>query len=92
MKQIESSFGDYENFKKEFKAKALAQFGSGWCWVVAKEDRSEIVATSNADNPIALNLGQPLVCADVWEHAYYLDYQNRRADYLDAFLNHMIKW
>ena len=92
MKQIETSFGDYENFKKEFKAKALAQFGSGWCWVVAKADRLEVAATSNADNPIALNLGQPLVCADVWEHAYYLDYQNRRADYLDAFLDHMIKW
>ena len=92
LKQIEDAFGSYDNFKKDFKAKALAQFGSGWCWVVQKEGKLNIVTTSNADSPISLNLGQPLVCLDVWEHAYYLDYQNRRADFIDAFLNHLIKW
>ncbi len=92
MTQIEEAFGSYDNFKKEFKAKAVAQFGSGWCWVVQKEGKIEIVSTANADSPISLDLGQPLVCVDVWEHAYYLDYQNRRPDFVDAFLEHMIKW
>lgn len=92
VKQIEASYKSYENFAKEFKSKALGQFGSGWCWVVQNNGKLEIVTTSNADNPISLNLGQPIVCLDVWEHAYYLDYQNRRADFIDAFLKHMIKW
>ena len=92
IKQIENAFGSYDNFKKEFKAKALAQFGSGWCWIIQKEGNLDIVTTSNADSPISLNLGQPLVCLDVWEHAYYLDYQNRRADFIDTFLEHLIKW
>ena len=55
-------------------------------------DKIDIVTTANADNPIALNLGMPLLCLDVWEHAYYLDYQNRRAEFIDAFLEHLIKW
>ncbi len=91
-KQIEEAFGSYEDFKKEFKIKALGQFGSGWCWLVQKDGKLEIVTTSNADSPISLDLGQPVVCIDVWEHAYYLDYQNRRADFIDAFLDHMIRW
>ena len=57
-----------------------------------KEGKIDIVATVNADNPISLELGQPLLCLDVWEHAYYLDYQNRRADIIDAFLEHTVKW
>ena len=92
MKQIEAAFGSYDNFKKVFKEKALGVFGSGWCWVVQKEGKIDIVATVNADNPISLELGQPLLCLDVWEHAYYLDYQNRRADFIDAFLEHTAKW
>lgn len=92
MKLVERSFGSFEAFKKEFKAKALGQFGSGWCWVVKKDDKISITATSNADNPIVLETGEPLICLDVWEHAYYLDYQNRRADFTDAFLNYLIKW
>ena len=85
VKQIEASYKSYENFAKEFKSKALGQFGSGWCWVVQNNGKLEIVTTSNADNPISLNLGQPIVCLDVWEHAYYLDYQNRRVEYLKNF-------
>ena len=92
MKQIEAAYDSYDAFKAAFKAKALGQFGSGWCWAVQKDGRVDIVATSNADNPVSLDLGQPLLCLDVWEHAYYLDYQNRRADFIDAFLEHMIKW
>ena len=92
MNLIEHSFGTYDNLKKEFKTKALTQFGSGWCWIVQKEEKIEVVSTSNADNPLSLNLGHPLICIDVWEHAYYLDYQNKRADFIDAFLDHLIKW
>ena len=92
MKQIEEVYGTYDNFKKEFKTKAVGQFGSGWCWVVQKDGKIDIVATANADNPISLDLGQPLVCVDVWEHAYYLDYQNRRPDFVEAFIDHMIRW
>lgn len=92
LKQIEQSFGSYADFKKEFKAKAIGQFGSGWCWALQKNDKIEIVATSNADNPLSLDLGQPLFCLDVWEHAYYLDYQNRRIDFVDVFFDHLIKW
>lgn len=92
MKKINASFGSYNEFAAAFKAKALAQFGSGWCWLVEKDDRLEIITTGNADNPIALKLGTPLVCLDVWEHAYYLDYQNRRGDFAEAFLHNLIKF
>ena len=70
----------------------MAQFGSGWGWVVQKDNKIDIVTTSNADNPLSLNLGQPVVVADVWEHAYYLDYQNRRAEFIGTFLDYLVKW
>ncbi len=92
MSKIEQNFGSYDAFKQEFKTKAVGQFGSGWCWAVEKDGKIDIVATSNADNPISLGLGKPLVCVDVWEHAYYLDYQNRRLDFVSAWLDNMIKW
>lgn len=92
MQKISSSFGSYEQFKSSFKSKAVGQFGSGWCWVVERDNKIEIVATANADNPISLNLGRPLVCIDVWEHAYYLDYQNRRPDFVSSWLDNMIQW
>jgi len=92
LQKINQHYDSYATFKKIFKAKALSQFGSGWCWVVIKNDKIDVVTTANADNPIALNLGMPLLCLDVWEHAYYLDYQNRRAEFIDAFLEHLIKW
>ena len=92
LKKIEQTFGSYENFEKEFKAAALAQFGSGWAWLVQDETGNlSVMKTSNADTPIAHGL-MPLMTIDVWEHAYYLDYQNRRADFIDAFLRHLIKW
>jgi len=92
LSKIEKTFGSYENFEKEFKAAALAQFGSGWAWL-AEDDKGNlsVLKTSNADTPLIKGL-KPLMTIDVWEHAYYLDYQNRRADFVDAFLAHLIHW
>lgn len=89
---INASFGSYENFRKAFKEAAVSQFGSGWAWLVRKENNTlAIVKTSNADTPIAHNL-EPVAVIDVWEHAYYLDYQNKRGDFVDTFLDNLIYW
>ena len=89
---IIKTFGSYEDFCKEFKAAALAQFGSGWTWLVRRADGGlEVMKTANADNPLAHGL-EALITIDVWEHAYYLDYQNRRGDFVEAFLNHLVDW
>ncbi len=90
-RRLENDFGSVDKFKEEFKAAAVSQFGSGWAWLAEKDGRLEVVKTSNADRPIAHNL-KPLLTVDVWEHAYYLDYQNRRADFVSAFLEHLINW
>lgn len=89
--KIISDFGSYEGFVQKFKDAALTQFGSGWAWLVMKDGKLDILKTSNADTPIAHGL-KPLLTVDVWEHAYYLDYQNRRADYLDSFVKNLINW
>lgn len=89
--KIASDLGGYDDFIQKFKDAALIQFGSGWAWLVLKDERLEIMKTSNADTPIAYGL-KPLLTVDVWEHAYYLDYQNRRGDYLDAFVKNLINW
>jgi Fe-Mn family superoxide dismutase len=88
---IEKDFGDLDGFKKQFKAAALSQFGSGWAWLVQDGDNLKILATSNADSPVATRV-QPLLTLDVWEHAYYLDYQNERARYVDTFLDKLVNW
>lgn len=88
---INRSFGSYAGFKKQFVDGGLAQFGSGWVSLVQKGDKLEILKTSNADNPVARKSNPLLVC-DVWEHAYYLDYQNRRADFINAFLDKLVSW
>jgi Fe-Mn family superoxide dismutase len=88
---IEAAFGSYEKFAEEFKNAALTQFGSGWAWLVADGDAVKITKTANADLPMAH--GQTaLLTVDVWEHAYYIDYQNRRADFVQAFLDHLVDW
>ena len=88
---IGTSFGDLDSFAAAFKAAALAQFGSGWTWLVAGGDGLAIVSTANADTPLTDSV-TPLLTLDVWEHAYYLDYQNDRARYIDTFISELINW
>ena len=88
---IEKSFGSYEIFKTAFVDTAVSQFGSGWVWLVQEGDSLKIEKTSNADTPAAHGKTVLLAC-DVWEHAYYLDYQNRRKDFVQAFLDHLVNW
>ena len=91
---INSNFGSFENFKDEFSKSAATRFGSGWAWLCAHPDgKLEICSTANQDNPLMPNGcgGNPILCLDVWEHAYYLNYQNRRPDYINAFFN-VINW
>ena len=88
---INKSFGSFSEFRKQFLDNGVAQFGSGWVSLVQKEDNLQILKTSNADNPIAHKVNPLLIC-DVWEHAYYLDYQNRRADFINAFLDKLVNW
>jgi Fe-Mn family superoxide dismutase len=90
-KLITSSFGDLATFKTKFKEAAMTQFGSGWAWLVSKDGKLEIVKTANAVTPVATGQKAILTC-DVWEHAYYLDYQNRRADMVQTFLDHLVNW
>lgn len=87
---INEKFGSFEQFKTAFSAAALSLFGSGWLWLVNSDKGLEIEATSNAGNPLKDNK-QPVLVIDVWEHAYYLDYQNKRADYISSFLD-LIDW
>ncbi|MNX19356.1 Superoxide dismutase [Mn] [compost metagenome] len=93
---IESSFGTFEEFKAKFAKAGATQFGSGWAWLtVQKGGKLEVVGTPNQDNPlmpeVAGNGGTPILGMDVWEHAYYLNYQNRRPDYIEAFFS-VINW
>jgi superoxide dismutase, Fe-Mn family len=89
-KAIEETFGSFDNFKAEFAKAATTRFGSGWAWLVLnKNNKLEVVSTPNQDTPLAL--GKPLLGLDVWEHAYYLNYQNRRPDYVSAFFQ-IVNW
>ncbi len=89
--RIRQSFGDYAKFAEAFTSAAATQFGSGWAWLVLDGGALKIVQTANADTPIAKGM-KPLITIDVWEHAYYLDYQNRRSDYIKAFLDSLLNW
>ncbi len=86
-----SSFGSLEGFYKIFTEQALNLFGSGWVWLFQDGDNLKIINTFNADNPLTQHL-KPLWVLDIWEHAYYLDYQNRRVDFIEAVLKHLINW
>lgn len=91
---ITSAFGSFEAFKEKFTAAATSRFGSGWAWLIVKDGKLEITSTPNQDNPlmdIAEVKGAPVLGVDVWEHAYYLKYQNRRAEYLNNFWN-VVNW
>lgn len=88
---IEGTFGSFENFKAEFKKAALGRFGSGWAWLTL-DDKNNLVITSTANQDNVLSIGlKPIIMIDVWEHAYYLKYQNKRADYVDQYF-HIVDW
>ncbi|MCL2439001.1 MAG: superoxide dismutase [Alphaproteobacteria bacterium] len=88
---LNDAFGGFDKFAAEFKEAAVGVFGSGWAWLIHEDGQYKITKGLNADNPIAHGAA-PILCLDVWEHAYYLDYQNRRGDFADAFLNHLVDW
>jgi Fe-Mn family superoxide dismutase len=89
--KIDAAFGSVDAFRKELSNAAVQQFGSGWAWVVLGGDKLKIVKTGNADTPIAHGQ-KPLLTIDVWEHAYYLDYQNKRVDYANALIDKLANW
>jgi superoxide dismutase, Fe-Mn family len=89
--KIDLAFGGLEKFAEQFKAAAVGRFGSGWAWLIAEGGALKIVSTANADTPLTKSQ-KALLTVDVWEHAYYLDYQNRRPDFVQAFLEHLVNW
>lgn len=92
LEKINQDFGSFDKFKEEFANAAATQFGSGWAWlVVDNSGKLKVVKTGNAETPIKTGL-KPLITIDVWEHAYYLDFQNRRPDYIQTFLNSLVNW
>lgn len=92
MRKIDESFGNFNEFKKQFADVTISQFGTGWGWLCAdKKGKLSIIKTEDAETPITMKL-KPLLTIDVWEHAYYLDYQNRRADYVKAVIDRLLNW
>ncbi len=89
---IARDFGSYEDFKAAFKDKGATQFGSGWAWLVKAGDKLHVTNTLNAHTPVENADATPLLTMDVWEHAYYLDYQNDRPGYIDHFLDNLVNW
>jgi Fe-Mn family superoxide dismutase len=89
--KINTDFGSYDKFVEEFKAAGATLFGSGWVWLVLDDGKLKVLKTPNGENPIIHDM-TPLLGIDVWEHSYYLDYQNRRPDYLSAFIDNLINW
>ena len=90
MDKIEDSFGSFDDFKKKFSEASLSRFGSGWAWLIVKDDELEVISTPNQDSPL-MDSKIPILGLDIWEHAYYLKYQNKRAEYIEAFFN-IINW
>jgi Fe-Mn family superoxide dismutase len=90
--KIKQAFGDFEGFKKAFAEAGATQFGSGWAWLVLNNGKLEVRKTGNAETPLTEKGITPLVTMDVWEHAYYLDFQNARPKYIDTFLNELVNW
>jgi len=90
-RRVEAAFNGFDNFKKELANAAVTQFGSGWAWLVAEGDSLKIVKTPNAETPFVKGQ-RPLLTIDVWEHAYYLDFQNKRPDYVTTFLDKLLNW
>ncbi|MDF1766824.1 MAG: superoxide dismutase [Gammaproteobacteria bacterium] len=89
--RIDADFGSYEEFKAQFVAGGMGQFGSGWVWLVEQDGKLAIAKSANAETPLTSG-AKPILVADVWEHAYYLDFQNRRPDFLASFLDNLVNW
>lgn len=89
---ITGAFGSYEDFVAAFKAKAVGNFGSGWTWLVSKGGKLEIINTDDAESALSHDGVTPILTVDVWEHAYYLDYQNRRPDFVQSFFDNLVNW
>jgi Fe-Mn family superoxide dismutase len=89
--KIAADFGSYEKFLEELKNAGVTQFGSGWAWLALNGNKLQVVKTPNAGNPMTDGM-KPLLVVDVWEHAYYLDYQNRRADFVAAVIDKLLNW
>ncbi len=89
---IKDSFGDYQSFRKAFSEAGATQFGSGWAWLVSKGGKLEVRKTANAETPLTEGGVTPLLTMDVWEHAYYLDFQNARPKYIETFLDNLVNW
>ncbi len=89
--RIDRTFGGFDKLREAFAEAAKTQFGSGWAWIVIDRGKLKVIKTSNADNPIAHHQ-IPVIACDVWEHAYYIDYRNRRPDFVAAFLDHLVNW
>ncbi|MFO1050562.1 MAG: superoxide dismutase [Geminicoccaceae bacterium] len=90
-KRIDDGFGSFDAFKEQFKTAGVTQFGSGWAWLAVQGDQLKVVKTPNGENPLVQGM-RPILGVDVWEHAYYVDYENRRPEYLAAFLNSLVNW
>ena len=90
-KRIIEDFGSIDQFKKDFKQAGITQFGSGWCWLSISNGKLVVTKTANAENPLIKNM-KPILGCDVWEHSYYIDYKNRRPEYLDKFINNLVDW
>ena len=90
-KKIDEDLGGFEKFKADFAAAGAGQFGSGWAWLSLKNGKLEVTKTPNGENPL-VHGGVPLLGVDVWEHSYYIDYRNRRPDYLKAFVENLVNW
>ena len=90
-KRIIKNFGSVEQFKKDFQEAGITQFGSGWAWLSIKDDKLIITKTSNAANPIIDNM-KPILGCDLWEHSYYVDYRNRKPEYLNVFIDKLVNW
>ena len=90
-KRLVSDFGSVDQFKKDFKQAGVTQFGSGWCWLSINNGKLVVTKSANAANPLIENM-KPILGCDVWEHSYYIDYRNRRPEYLDKFIDNLINW
>ena len=90
-KRINSDFGSVDKFKEQFIQAGITQFGSGWAWLVIDNGKLAVTKTANASNPLVSNM-KPIMGCDVWEHSYYVDYRNRRPDYLKSFLENLVNW